>query len=186
MPSISSTASCDGSKIHKAVWPSLNSLPQHIRALGWWVLQKWSITDQNEPALCGDGLLLSIPVHKQWALQSSSLIVSATDFNSHSFQKLLYFLLSQNQCFIQTELNIYLKSIVTDVTEQGSGKDWIGNPSSFILWVRKPWPRKERSFQDHSQASSLAAQSLPHLSICCPEEPRNGIYFIQYAGVKIE
>lgn len=79
---------------------------------------------------------------------------SALDFHSPTFPKLLPFLLSQNRCFIQMEQNIYLKSIVVEMTKPGSGEDQLGNPNSFILWMTKPWPRKERSSQDQSQVSS--------------------------------
>lgn len=79
---------------------------------------------------------------------------SALNFHSPTFPKLLPFLLSQNRCFIQMEQNIYLKSIVVEMTKPGSGEDQLGNPSSFILWMTKPWPRKERSSQDQSQVSS--------------------------------
>ena len=59
--------------------------------------------------------------------------VSARDFHSPTFPKLLPFLLSQNRCFIQMEQNIYLKRIVIEMTKQGSRKDQLADPNSFIL-----------------------------------------------------
>ena len=44
---------------------------------------------------------------------------------------------------------------------------------------------QKRSSQDQSQvSSSLATQFTPHQSMCHSEEPRNGIYFARYTGVK--
>lgn len=92
--------------------------------------------------------------------------------SSHPFPMLLYFLLSQNWCFIQMEQNIYLKSIVIEITEQVNGEDQLGNPNSFILWMTKPWPIKERSFQDHS----LATQSTRHQSCVMGKSPEGDLF----------
>lgn len=58
-----------------------------------------------------------------------------------------------------------------EITEQGNGEDQLGNPNSFILWMTKPWPIKERSFQDHS----LVTQSTRHQSMCHGWEPGRGL-----------